>query len=138
MIYCFVLTQVRLYEVGANGQTQGKAMYGHQGPVLSVCWNKVRPIITFHRRCFPSNANREQLCTFHAQDGTKVLSGGADNAGRMFDISTGQSQQVAQHDAPIKVVKWIESPQGGILATGSWDKTIKVWASCHVIGLGEY
>ncbi|KAI0925711.1 hypothetical protein AcV5_008375 [Taiwanofungus camphoratus] len=91
---------VRIYEVGQNGQTQGKAMYGHQGPVLSVCWNK---------------------------DGTKVLSGGADNAGRMFDITTGQSQQVAQHDAPIKVVKWIESPQGGVLATGSWDKTLKYW-----------
>ncbi|THH30001.1 hypothetical protein EUX98_g4192 [Antrodiella citrinella] len=92
---------VRLYEVGANGQSQGKAMYLHQGPVLSVCWNK--------------------------KDGTKVLSGGADNAGRMFDIATGTSQQVAQHDAPIKVVKWIETPQGGILATGSWDKTIKYW-----------
>ena len=49
----------------------------------------------------------------------------------MFDISTGQSQQVAQHDAPIKVVKWIESPQGGILATGSWDKTIKVRITSH-------
>lgn len=36
--------QVRIYEVGANGQTQGKAMYGHQGPVLSVCWNKVRTL----------------------------------------------------------------------------------------------
>jgi len=44
----------------------------------------------------------------------------------MFDITTGQSQQVAQHDAPVKVVKWIETPQGGILATGSWDKTLKV------------
>lgn len=44
----------------------------------------------------------------------------------MFDITTGQSQQVAQHDAPIKVAKWIETPQGGILATGSWDKTLKV------------
>ena len=33
--------QVRIYEVGANGQTQGKAMYPHPGPVLSVCWNKV-------------------------------------------------------------------------------------------------
>ena len=45
----------------------------------------------------------------------------------MFDITTGQSQQVAQHDAPIKCVKWIDAPgQGGFLATGSWDKTIKV------------
>ncbi|KAL4062201.1 WD40-repeat-containing domain protein [Scleroderma yunnanense] len=91
---------VRLYEVGAGGQTQGKAMYGHQGPVLSVCWNK---------------------------DGNRVISGGADNAARMFDITNGQSQQVAQHDAPIKVVKWIETPQAGILATGSWDKTLKYW-----------
>jgi len=91
---------VRLYEVGAGGQTQGKAMYPHQGPVLSVCWNK---------------------------DGNKVISGGADNAARMFDITNGQTTQVAQHDAPIKVVKWIETPQGSILATGSWDKTLKYW-----------
>jgi mRNA export factor len=55
-----------------------------------------------------------------------VLSGGADNAARMFDVTTGQSQQVAQHDAPVKVVRWIDAPQGGILATGSWDNTIKV------------
>jgi mRNA export factor len=33
--------QVRIYEIGAGGQSQGKAMYQHQGPVLSVCWNKV-------------------------------------------------------------------------------------------------
>ncbi|KAL9714273.1 RNA export factor gle2 [Leucoagaricus gongylophorus] len=91
---------VRIYEVGTQGQTQGKAMYQHQGPVLSTCWNK---------------------------DGTKIFSGGADNAGRMFDVTTGQATQVAQHDAPIKVVKWIEAPQMGILATGSWDKTIKYW-----------
>ncbi|KAF8640220.1 hypothetical protein AX16_010117 [Volvariella volvacea WC 439] len=91
---------VRLYEIGTGGQSQGKAMYSHQGPVLSVCWNK---------------------------EGNKVFSGGADNAGRMFDIVTGQATQVAQHDAPIKVVKWIDVPQAGILATGSWDKTIKYW-----------
>ena len=44
----------------------------------------------------------------------------------MFDVATGQATQIAQHDAPIKAVRWIDSPQGGILATGSWDKTIKV------------
>ncbi|KAJ7603159.1 WD40-repeat-containing domain protein [Mycena polygramma] len=91
---------VRIYEVGAGGQSQGKAMYQHEGPVLSVCWNK---------------------------EGNKVFSGGADNAGRMYDIATGQATQVAQHDAPIKVVKWVDTPQAGILATGSWDKTIKYW-----------
>lgn len=44
----------------------------------------------------------------------------------MFDIATGQSQQVGIHDAAIKCVRWIDAPTGGILATGSWDKTIKV------------
>jgi len=91
---------VRIYEIGAGGQSQGKAMYQHQGPVLGVCWNK---------------------------EGNKVFSGGADNAGRMFDITTGQATQVAQHDAPIKTVKWVDAPQAGVLATGSWDKTIKYW-----------
>ncbi|KAG5654263.1 hypothetical protein H0H81_005506 [Sphagnurus paluster] len=91
---------VRIYEVMAGGQSQGKAMYQHQGPVLSVCWNK---------------------------EGNKIFSGGADNAGRMFDVTTGQSSQVAAHDAPVRVVRWVEAPGGGILATGSWDKTIKYW-----------
>ncbi|CAA7267083.1 unnamed protein product [Cyclocybe aegerita] len=91
---------VRIYEVNPNGQTQGKAMYQHQGPVLDVCWNK---------------------------EGTKIFSGGADNAGRMFDVTTGQAAQVAQHDAPVKVAAWVDVPGAGILATGSWDKTIKYW-----------
>ena len=43
----------------------------------------------------------------------------------MFDVNTGQATQVAQHDAPVKVVGWVDA-QSGILATGSWDKTIKV------------
>ncbi|KAF7317059.1 Poly(A)+ RNA export protein [Mycena chlorophos] len=90
---------VRIYEIGPGGKSQGKAMYQHEGPVLSVCWS---------------------------QDGTKIVSGGADNAARMFDTATGQATQVAQHDAPIKAVRWVDT-QGGILATGSWDKTIKYW-----------
>ncbi|KIJ53822.1 hypothetical protein M422DRAFT_25578 [Sphaerobolus stellatus SS14] len=90
---------VRIYEMAANGQTQGKAMYSHEAPVLSVAWSK---------------------------DGTKILSGGADKAGRMYDLQTGQATQVAVHDAPIRSVKWVDAPNG-ILATGSWDKTVKFW-----------
>ena len=62
-----------------------------------------------------------------SKDGRRVLSGGADNAVQMYDLgSMGNAQQVARHDAPIKCVRWVETPQGGLLATGSWDKTIKV------------
>ncbi|KAG6816452.1 hypothetical protein H0H87_005935 [Tephrocybe sp. NHM501043] len=91
---------VRIYQIMATGGgSEGKAMYQHNAPVLSVCWNK---------------------------DG-KVLSGGADGAGRTLDPATGQAIQIAQHDAPIKTVKWVDAPNGGVLATGSWDKTIKLW-----------
>ena len=103
-------------------------MYQHQGPVLDVCWNKVQ---LTPRSSSQSLANRQLL-----QEGNKIFSGGADNAGRMFDVNTGQATQVAQHDAPIKVVGWVDA-QSGILATGSWDKTIKVssfslsWVFCQ-------
>lgn len=34
--------EVRLYEVNAQGQAVGKAAYSHEGPVLDICWTKVR------------------------------------------------------------------------------------------------
>lgn len=43
----------------------------------------------------------------------------------MFNLQTGASSQVGAHDAPVKCVRWTESG-GGILITGSWDKTVKV------------
>ena len=33
--------KVRIYEVDGNGNTQGKALFDHEGPVLSCCWSKV-------------------------------------------------------------------------------------------------
>jgi mRNA export factor len=53
-----------------------------------------------------------------------VISGGADNAGRLYDLATGQSQQIAQHTEPIKSITYLDQ---NIVATGSWDKTIKYW-----------
>ncbi|KAE8227826.1 hypothetical protein CF326_g7262, partial [Tilletia indica] len=88
---------VRVYEVNPDGSSVPKAMFSHEGPILDVTWSK---------------------------DGTKILSGGADKAGRMFDVQTQQSQQIAQHDQPIRCVRWVDI-NNGILATGSWDKTVK-------------
>ena len=33
--------KVRIYEISSTGQSQGKAMYEHEAPVLSVIWSKV-------------------------------------------------------------------------------------------------
>lgn len=92
--------KVRIYEVQNNGQTVGKALYEHEAPVLCTSWMK---------------------------DGTKLASGGTDKAGRLFDLNTQQASQIAAHDQPIKCCEFIEVNGQQILATGSWDKTIKYW-----------
>lgn len=66
------------------------------------------------------------LTLARVQDGSKLFSGGADNLVRIFDTSTGTGSLVGQHDAPVKCVRSVDTPGGTILATGSWDKTLKV------------
>lgn len=62
------------------------------------------------------------------KDGTKCFSGGVDKIGKVIDVSTGQTVQVAAHDEPIKCAKFVDGTGGmqNIVATGSWDKTLKV------------
>lgn len=55
-----------------------------------------------------------------------VVSGGADKAVRMYNLNTGQTTQVGAHNEPVKTVKFLDG-QANILATASWDKTIKYW-----------
>jgi mRNA export factor len=47
----------------------------------------------------------------------------------MMDIQSGAVQQVAQHDQAIRCARFVSVPgaAGDILATGSWDKTVKYW-----------
>lgn len=95
-------SKVRLYELAANGESQGRAMYEHQAPVLSVRWSP---------------------------DGTKTISGGCDNAVRLYDLQTQQATQVGAHDAAVKSVRYVEIPGAAapMVATASWDKTLKYW-----------
>jgi len=37
--------KVRIYEIDGQGNSQGKALFEHEGPVLSCCWSKVYTII---------------------------------------------------------------------------------------------
>lgn len=92
--------KVRIYEVQGNGQSVGKALYEHEAPALCTSWMK---------------------------DGTKLASGGADKAGRLFDLGSQQATQIAAHDEPIKCCEFIEVNGQQILATGSWDKTVRYW-----------
>ncbi|KAL8873525.1 MAG: hypothetical protein Q9174_001031 [Haloplaca sp. 1 TL-2023] len=97
--------KVRIYEINAQGGSEGKALFEHEQPVLTCCWSK---------------------------DGTKIVGSGADKASRMMDLSSGNTttaSQVAAHDAPIRCARFVDIPQqqSQMLVTGSWDKTIKYW-----------
>ncbi|KAF3385152.1 Nucleoporin GLE2 [Penicillium rolfsii] len=97
--------KVRIYEINEQGQSEGKALFEHEAPVLSCCWSP---------------------------DGTKVVGAGADKAARLLDLGSGATTatQVAAHDAPIRSCHMIPNPSVGgspLLITGSWDKTVKYW-----------
>lgn len=92
--------KVRIYEVLPSGDTQGRALYEHQAPVLSAQW-------------FP--------------DGTKVASGGCDNAVRVYDVASGQAAQIGAHDQPVRSVRVVNVQGNPIVASASWDKTLKYW-----------
>ena len=71
-----------------------------QGPILDVCWH---------------------------DDGTKVFMASCDKQVKMWDLQSNQATQVAGHDAPVKIVRWVKAPNYTALMTGSWDKTVKFW-----------
>ena len=43
----------------------------------------------------------------------------------MWTLGQNQPQQVGVHEAPVKTIFWIN--EVNLLATGSWDKTIRYW-----------
>jgi len=43
----------------------------------------------------------------------------------MYDVQTGQVQQVAAHEAPIKCCEYLDM-NNGMLVTAGWDKKVKV------------
>lgn len=90
--------RVRVWEVASNGSANPKAEQMHQGPALSLCWSN---------------------------DGTKLFSAGADKTAQMWDLQSNQFVQVGAHDAPIKTVHFIQSPNYTCIMTGGWDKKLK-------------
>lgn len=58
-----------------------------------------------------------------------VLAGGADKKSHLLHLATGQQTTVGVHDAPIRSVRFVDVPgtNGPIMASGSWDKTVKFW-----------
>ncbi|KAG7666075.1 GLE2 [[Candida] subhashii] len=95
--------KVRIYEIDPNsGNNQGRALFEHDAPVFSARWSS---------------------------DGTKVISGAADHQVKIFDLATQQTQQIGQHDAPVRSVRYVECGPTNtqVVVSGSWDKSLRYW-----------
>ncbi|ORY28048.1 WD40-repeat-containing domain protein [Naematelia encephala] len=96
-------SEVRLYDVNSQGQSQPRAMYKHNAPVLALAWSK---------------------------SGTVLFSASCDKTVQMFDINNAAqgSSQVAEHAAPISCCLTITAGNGlEYLVTAGWDKKLKYW-----------
>ena len=82
------------------------------------------------------------MCTAWSPDGMTLFAGGSStgspgstapvggkHSGKVMDLQTGQSVSMGQHDAPIRSAFYFQpaQSQSSILATASWDKTVKYW-----------
>jgi len=65
------------------------------------------------------------LSACFAPDGKTVYAAGCDNFVKIWDLASGKHDKVAQHNAPVKEVHYVETQN--VLITGSWDKTVKYW-----------
>ncbi|KAI9721695.1 MAG: hypothetical protein M1828_005063 [Chrysothrix sp. TS-e1954] len=92
--------KLRIYEVSPTGVSKPVTWIECPKPVLTCCWSK---------------------------DSSKVAAAGIDNVVKVMDVATSQVVEVGKHDAAISRIRMIEVGGTPILATGSWDKTVKYW-----------
>lgn len=88
-------------------QNSLKHMYSHQGAVLDCCF----------------------------MDSSKSFSGGLDKSLIGYDFNSQAESYLGNHLDAIRCVEYC--PELGIVVTGSWDKTVKLWdpRQKHMIGM---
>jgi len=68
--------------------------------------------------------------TCHApQDGSLVAAAGADKKVHILHAISCETMSFAAHDAPVREVRFVDVPNAAapIIASGSWDKTVRYW-----------
>jgi len=79
-------------------------------------------------------ANNNQRCCFNEgapvldccfTDQTHGFSGGLEKAVKWYDFNTSEVHLLGCHGAPIKCIEYCQ--EAGLLITGSWDNTVKLW-----------
>ena len=72
-------------------------------------------------------------CCF--SDAGHAFSGGLDRSLLLSDLATQQSTNLGRHDDAIRCVEYCADV--GVVATGSWDKTVKLWDHRQKLSVGR-
>ncbi|KAK3379330.1 WD40-repeat-containing domain protein [Lasiosphaeria ovina] len=93
---------VYIYDAANSSSIKGVAVVESQSPVLDCHFSK---------------------------DGAMIASAGADKKIHVYDIASGQKMDFDGHEAPVRCLRFVDVPSanGPIIASGSWDKTVKYW-----------
>ncbi|KAK0555060.1 mitotic spindle checkpoint protein Bub3 [Tilletia horrida] len=91
---------VRLYDIkGAKTSEEVRLLHtiAHEAPVLDTCWI----------------------------NGRTAASASVDRRIRILDLEKGTSVIIGKHDMPVSKICF--NQESGLLVSGSWDRTLKVW-----------
>jgi mRNA export factor len=64
-----------------------------------------------------------------SQDGTIAVGASADKKVHIMDIASSQTMTLEGHTSPVRAVRFVDVPSANapIIASGSWDKTVRYW-----------
>lgn len=78
-------------------------------------------------KTFTAGGEQPAFAVVYSGDGTQVYSGGGDNAVYVHSMDSGQSRTLTGHESAVKALAL--SPDDKFLASGSFDKTIRIWTA---------
>lgn len=90
--------QMRLWEITQTGQANPMSSTTAEGPVLCSTWGA---------------------------DGQTVFFAGCDSKVRCWNLGSGQTTPIGQHNAPIKTINWVSNLN--CVLTGGWDNSLRYW-----------
>lgn len=64
-----------------------------------------------------------------SQDGTIAVGASADKKVHLMDLNSSQTMTLEGHTSPVRAVRFVDVPSANapIIASGSWDKTVRYW-----------
>ena len=123
------MTEFELTDIPSDGIAALSFSPDASKPLLAVgSWDKSVSIVDAQQNLKIGLHSHSAAVLDVCFDRTCVYSGGLDRRVVRYDCSNMQTVTVGTHD---DAVRCLELTQDGLLVTGSWDKTVKLWDTRH-------